>query len=403
MKYIWIIGASLHQIPAIKEAKKLGYGVICSDYNNNCIAKELVKVFINISIYDKEAHIKEITRLKKDGFDIQGIVCIAVDAAITMGAVNDYFGFCGISEEIATICKDKTLFREKMNEWKLPNAFFKVLTKKQREVCLDELELPVIIKPNNGFGSIGAKIFKNRIGIKEHIDFLFDELDYEKVLIEEFYIGEEQTIEAIFDCEGNFVPEFITDRFFTRETYPIEIGLLNPSLLSESIQANLFEFAYKIGKNLGIKSGTIKLDSIVTNKGVRVIECTVRVAGGLDPYFLVPAATGKNIMQNSILTAMREPLKKDALINRKNKVALTGSPLPKPGIIKSIEGIDEVKKMLGVEEVFLFAKIGDIVKEYKDGTSRVCFVLVSHKQKKEAQKILDGALKTIVIETSHGE
>lgn len=400
MKYIWIIGGSLHQMPAIKEAKNLGLGVICSDYDSDCVAKEFVDIFVNISIYDKEAHIKEIIRLKNDGCQIDGIVCIAVDAAITMGAVNDYFGFYGITEKIANICKDKTLFRNKMDEWNLPNAFFKVLTKNQREVFLNEVEFPIIVKPNNGFGSVGAKIFKNEIGINEHIDFLLDELDYEKILIEEFYIGEEQTVEAIFDVQSNFVPEFITDRFFTRDTYPVEIGLQNPSQLPEDIQTDLFEFAYKIGKNLGIKSGSIKLDSIITSKGVRVIESTVRVAGGLDPYFLVPSATGKNIMQNAILTALGMPLKKEALINNKKKIALTGSPLPKPGIIKSINGIDEVKKIEGVEEVFLFAKIGDKIKEYKDGTSRVCFVLVSHKQKEEAQKILDNALKKIIIETS---
>ncbi len=395
-EYIWIIGGSIHQIPAIEEAKNLGLGIVCSDYNSNCVAKDEVDIFVNISIYDKEAHIENIKRLKKEGINIKGIVCIAVDAAITMGAVNDYFGFCGVSEEIATICKDKTRFRKEIENSIIPNAKFKILTKEDKELNLD-IDFPIIIKPNNGFGSVGAKIFHNQTGIKEHIDELLN--SFEKVLVEEFYIGEEQTVQCIFDCNGNFVPEYITDRFFTRDIYPVEIGLQNPSSLAKNIQEELFDLAKKTGEVLGIKSGTVKLDSIVTKKGARIIEATVRVAGGLDPYFLVPASTGKNIMQNAILTALGKKLKNEALENSKNKYALTGSPFPKPGIIKNIQGIEEAKKLQGVEQIFLFAKKGDTIKEYKDGTSRVCFVLVSDKFLQEANSILKQAIKLIKIET----
>lgn len=395
-EYIWIVGGSIHQIPAIEEAKNLGLGVICSDLNNNCEAKKMVDIFINISIYDKEAHIQNIRELKKKGIDVKGIVCIAVDAAITMGAVNDYFGFCGISEEIAMICKDKTLFREKLENSDIPNAKFKVL-KKENKIFDFDFNFPIIVKPNNGFGSVGAKIFYDKKGINQHINELFT--TFEKVLIEEFFVGEEQTVEAIFDFNGNFVPEFITDRFFTRNTYPVEIGLQNPSSLSKPIQEELFLLAKKTGNLLGIKSGSIKLDSIVTKSGARIIEATVRVAGGLDPYFLVPAATGKNIMQNAILTALGKPLKKEALENKKGKYALTGSPLPRSGKIISINGIEQVKKIKGVEKVFIFAKEGDIIKEYKDGTSRVCFVLVSDKSLEIAQNILKEATELIKIET----
>jgi biotin carboxylase len=397
--YIWIIGGSLHQIPAINEAKNLGLGIVCSDYNSNCMAKDMVDIFVNISIYDKQAHIEKIEELKKQGVNISAIVCIAVDAAITMGAVNDYFGFSGISEEIASICKDKTLFRKKMDEWGLPNAYFEILSKKNRSVDIGKTQFPIIVKPNNGFGSVGAKIFHNDEGILEHIDYLLDELDFDKILIEEFYIGEEQTVEAIIDKDGTFTPEFITDRFFTRDTYPVEIGLQNPSSLNENIQKDLFSFAKKIAQGLNIKNGTIKLDSILTKNGVRIIEATVRVAGGLDPYFLVPSATGKNIMQNAILSSLGRPLRKEALVNSVNKFSLTGSPLPKPGQIMSIKGIEEAKKISGVEKIFLFADIGDAIKEYKDGTSRVCFVLVSDKSLNRAKEILQEAISLIKIET----
>lgn len=398
MQYIWIIGGSIHQIPAINEAKSLGLGVICSDLNKNCEAKKLVDIFINISIYDKESHIENIKRLQEDNINIGGIVCIAVDAAITMGAVNDHFGFCGISEKIAQLCKDKTLFRQLLESSNIANAKYTVVTKIDIDTTdLSSLEYPVIVKPNNGFGSIGAKIFHNLDGILEHTKLLLNNFD--KVLIEEFFIGEEQTVEAIFDCHGEFLPEFITDRFFSRERYPIETGLQNPSSLPKKTQDELFKLAYDTGKLLGIRSGTIKLDTIITKQGPRIIEATVRVAGGLDPYFLVPLATNKNIMQNAILTALDKPTKDEAFIDTKHHYALTGSPMPKSGKIISISGIETAKYIAGVKDIFLFAKVGDTIKEYKDGTSRVCFVLVSDKSKDKANTILKKAIDTIKIKT----
>ena len=398
MKYIWIIGGSMHHIPAINEAKRLGLGVICSDYNAQCVAKDLVDIFINISIYDKDAHIEHIKRLQQEKIDVAGIVCIAVDAAITMGAVNDYFGFCGISEKIATMCKDKTQFRQLLEKSDIPNAQYQIFTNTTPvKINWDTIELPVIVKPNNGFGSVGAKIFHKNENIESYIEQLLNE--YAKVLLEEFYVGEEQTVEAIFDCHGVFTPEFITDRFFTREVYPVEIGLQHPTSLPQSIQDELFNLARKTGEVLGIKSGTIKLDSIVTAKGVRIIEATVRVAGGFDPNFLVPAATGKNIMQNAILTALGMPLDKKALQDTKHKYALTGSPLPKPGIITKIKGLEEAQQIDGVEDIFLLTKVGEQIKEYKDGTSRICFILVSDFSLEKAKNILQQAINTIHIET----
>lgn len=397
-KYIWVIGGSLHHVTTILEAQKLGYGVVCSDYNSGCVAKGLADKFVNISIYDEQGHIQAILELREQGIEVAGIVCIAVDAAMTMGAVNDYFGFCGVSKAIAQTCKDKTLLRQTLQNSSVPNAYFQIITADNvAQLTLVDLPLPVIVKPHNGFGSVGAKIFQELNGIKTHIYGLLQ--DFDKVLIEEFYIGEEQTVEAIFDCDGNFVPEFITDRFFQRTQYPVEIGLQHPSSLNESSQNALFELAYQVGKVLGIQSGTIKLDSIMTAKGPRLIEATVRVAGGFDPNFLVPAATGKNIVQNAILTAMGEPLRPQALIDVKHKFALTGSPLPPAGKIVSITGIEAAKKLSGVKEVFMLAKVGDRIKPYKDGTSRVCFVLVAESSLEQAQETLQTALNTINIWT----
>ena len=53
-KNILLLGGGYEQLPAILEAKKFGYNVICVDKNINCVGKKFSNKFYNISIKDKK-------------------------------------------------------------------------------------------------------------------------------------------------------------------------------------------------------------------------------------------------------------------------------------------------------------------------------------------------------------
>lgn len=397
--YLWIIGGGQLQIFLIEEAKKLGLKTIVSDLNPKCIAKDRCDIFVHLDIFDIDAHLRY---LNNSSLNIVGVLAAGIDAPETMAAMNENLNIKGISLKTALLVKNKDKFRLKLKELKYPTPEFRILTNKELPhltSLLDKMPYPLIVKPTNNCGSRDMKIFhQNSLELRK---FIQDKLNiYQTLLIEEMWQGEEQTVECLVDIDGNFHNGFITDRKFTfKDSYPIELGLVHPSQLDEYKQQELFLLAKNIARDLKIDVGAVKLDTIYTDKGPRIIELTVRHSGGYDCQLLVPSSTGKNILKAAILTAIGKKFDTSLLENRLNKFGVTGSIWPKSGKITSISGLNQAKKIAGVESIFLAKNIGDTVRAYTDCAARVIFIITIGNSLLEAQTSLKQAQDCIKIET----
>jgi biotin carboxylase len=398
-KYLWIIGGGLLQVPLIKEANKLGLKTIISDLNENCIAKYFCDIFVHIDIFNIDEHINY---LKTVTVNIVGVLAAGIDAPETMAAMNEFLGLRGVSLKTALLVKNKDQFRVKLKELDYDMPKFEIITKnsisKLEEILLN-IPYPLIVKPTNNSASRDMKIFYENS--KELILFIKSKIKkYEILLIEELWIGEEQTVECLIDNKGVFHKGFITDRKFTFENgFPVEIGLVHPSELSVEKQEALYTLAKRVSKDLEIDIGAVKLDTIYTKDGPRIIELTVRHSGGFDCQFLVPLSTGKNILKAAILSAIDETFDINLLENKFERYGTTGSLWPTPGVIKSIKGIKEAKVLSGVEEIFLRYEVGDEIKPYIDCASRVIFIICTGISREAAFETLEKAKTLIKIET----
>ena len=265
---------------------------------------------------------------------------------------------------------------------------------------ISEIGFPLIVKNTDSSGSRGTKIFYE-YNFEEIRDMVSQAMSISKsgvALIEECWEGPEQTVETIFDIEGNFYPCFITDRIFDRSNgYAIELGLRQPSVLPIEVQDEMFALAENVSRDMGIKIGASKFDMILTSKGPRIIEMTVRLSGGFDCQYLVPAATGKNVMRAAIYTALGIKFPSELLVASKTRIGLTESIWPEPGKIIAIEGLEEAKAIPGVEFIFFRYKIGEVIQPYTDCTKRVCFIIVTGKDEVNAREIMDKVKNIIHI------
>ena len=81
MKKLLMLGGSLYQTYAIKEAKQLGYYVITADYLPSNPGHQFADEYHNISTTDKDAVLRLATELKVDG-----VVAYASDPAAPTAA-----------------------------------------------------------------------------------------------------------------------------------------------------------------------------------------------------------------------------------------------------------------------------------------------------------------------------
>jgi cysteine synthase A len=161
----------------------------------------------------------------------------------------------------------------------------------------------------------------------------------------------------------------------------------------------MFALAEKTARDLGVTVGAAKYDMILTCAGPRIIEMTVRLSGGFDCQYLVPAATGKNVLQAGIQTALGRPFDDALLTDVKHRVGLSESLWPAPGRIESITGIEEARRVPGFEAVFFRHRVGDVVDPYTDCTKRVCFIIATGRDELEARQAMDTIKDLIRIQT----
>ena len=157
---LMILGGSRYILPVIETAHKFGIYVITADFLPNNIAHKYSDEYVNVSIIDKEAVLKEARERK-----INGIMSFACDpGVVTCAYVAEKLGLPSVgSYESVKILQNKGEFRKflKNNGFNVPNA------KSYR--CIDEaltdkdlFNWPVIVKPTDSAGSKGVTKVENK-------------------------------------------------------------------------------------------------------------------------------------------------------------------------------------------------------------------------------------------------
>jgi biotin carboxylase len=401
--YFWVIGGGEMQIPVIDEARSLGLKIICSDLSASCACAQLADIFFPIDVFDIDAHVLKAIEISKT-LHIAGVLAAGIDAPETMACIAQALGLPGVDPEIARLVHNKADFRRRLDALGFPVPRYADFGEDQLSevVALAQgIGYPLVLKNTDSSGSRGTRIFYRpddealRIAAIDAIRVSHSR----RALIESFWEGPEQTIETLFDVHGNFHPCFITDRLFDKqEGYAIETALRHPTTLGEDVQAEMYRMAYEVAKAIGIRIGAAKYDCILTSQGPRIIEMTVRLSGGFDCQYLVPAATGKNVILAAVLTAMGRPFPTELLHAKYHRIAVSRSLWPHPGLIRAVSGLEDARKIPGVEKIVMRKTEGDLIEPYTDCTKRVCFVIAVADTQEAVDAVVAQVEQTIKID-----
>lgn len=394
-EYFWVIGGGLLQVPLAQEVRALGYRPIVSDANERCPARPHADVFVHADIFDIDAHLAAVRQLESEGRRIAGVLAAGIDAPETMAVVAHELGLPGVDPEIARIVSHKDEFRAALERLGFPVPRYRVVTPEnvaEVPAMVREVGFPLIVKNTSSSGSRGTRIFRepDLQGVLATVDAAMTVSRSGHALIEEVWDGPEQTVETLFDAEGRFHRCFITDRLFDKTYgYALEIELRHPTTLPAEAQEQLYSLAERAARAFGVRIGAAKFDTMTTAAGPRILEMTVRLSGGFDCQYLVPAATGKNVLRAAVLTALGRPFPFELLEDTRHRIAISSSIWPQPGTVIAVEGEDAVREVPGCEHLFFRRHVGDVVEPYVDCTKRVCFVIVSGETEAAARASLD--------------
>ena len=395
---IMILGAGVMQIPLIKKARDLGLFVIATDKNPEAEGRASADHYAAIDIKDARAHALW-AKANREKYNICGVVAGA-DVAITAATVSNALGLPGIPVDVAERSNNKWLMKKRWLADGVATPYAEeVESLAEARAAAEKVGYPCMVKAIDNAASRGSRRIDSGAELE---DALIDAKRHSSTgtaLIEEFVVGEEQSVELIIH-NGVHYRFGIVDRHFGFQPFPIEVGHTNPTRLSLNIQESLYRLAIEAAASLGIEFGPYKADTIMTKRGPMVLELPARLSGGFHSQYTTPLATGLEPQKMAIALAACLDIKKEFFVPSRARVTVCKAVFPEPGKVMSIEGLEEARALSGVDEIFLMVRPGEEIAPYRNCGHRVCYIIASGADYNSADESWQMAASTLKIVTA---
>lgn len=306
MKKVLILGGSIYQVYAIKEAVKMGYYVITCDYLPDNPGHQYAHEYYNVSTTNKE----EVYELAKK-LQVDGIIAYASDpAAPTAAYACEKLGLPTCPYTSVEILSKKDLFRQYLAEhgFNVPK-YIKCASYEEASEKVKSLTLPVMVKPVDSSGSKGINKLTN---ITQLRDFVKDALSYsrdKRIIIEEFIEKEGYQISGdAFSVEGRLKFHCFGNEYYsssvTKDFAPL--GECWPFQMRTEIIIELEKEIQRLISDLEMKTTAYNVEAILGKNGkLYILELGARSGGSLIPQ-ITELATGVNLVRYVIKAAMGE-------------------------------------------------------------------------------------------------
>lgn len=208
-------------------------------------------------------------------FDMLGLPYTSCDAATSAITFNKKFTVAVAANGGIHVSKSVMLFKQ--------NAI------NEKEI-LEQLSLPVFVKPNNGGSSIGMSKINNPTHLSNAIQKAFKEDN--QILIEEFIEGREFTI-GVFKTKRKIITLPITEiisknEFFDYEAkYFGESDEITPAIVEESIAEQVRDAAKKLYSLFNCR-GIVRIDFIYNKKNNQPYMLEINTVPGQSEASIVP-------------------------------------------------------------------------------------------------------------------
>ena len=361
-KSILVFGLGFLQKSLIARCKAKGLYTVGIDPCEDAVCKDDVDVFEVVGGQDYEKTLEVAKR-----YDVAGVITTATDKPLVMMArVAEALHLPFYSVKTAQWSTDKYQMKQRFMLGGVSFAKGK-LAKNVEDV--DDFEFPVIVKPRDNSGSRGVKLCRDRQELKECIAEALEFSHLDTVLVEEFIDGQEYSIESIHYDGKSKVIQF-TEKKTTEFPYNVELGHIQPAMLSDGVKDEIRNIVEKIAMALNFDNCGSHTELKIGPRGITVIETSPRFGGDFITSTLVPLSTGLNIDDLLIDISIGNKLSDNDLQPVKNRCSGVVFFNLSEGKIERIGNLDELKTIKGLHFYYFELKEGDTVKKIKNSLDR---------------------------------
>jgi biotin carboxylase len=388
-----VVGAGQGQVPLIDKAVKMGVFVIAIDRDKNAPGATLASLFKKIDVTD----IGKVLELS-ESMDVDGVLTCQGDVGVrAVGAVVSKLGLIGCTSDVAEICGNKILSRQKWQECNIDQPkFFLVETYDQVRDALESLGGEGILKIPDGSGSRGVTRINVNLSIEDFA--LIKRLTLSPILLVEQIIDGQEMGAQVFVSKGECKQILLHNDMVTPPPNMVPIGHSFPSKLSEEKQEYISRYIAKCIEALGITDGPANVDLFIdNNRQPKILEIGARLgATGLPD--LLEAHTGVDWIEQSILQALGiEPNFEPAFFRPVANRLVTSRT---SGILRGIQFGEMTKESLAEIYFRIHKKIGEDVNRFTIGPDNLGHVMVKGATVDEAESLAELVISDLNVEVS---
>lgn len=356
MKKVLVIGAGFLQDFVIRKAKSMGYEVIAVDANPASIGFRHADKYKVINIVDEKACL---AYAQEENID--GVLTAATEyGVLTAAYIAEQMNLVGLKYETAKMIKNKYQVRKCLFESKVDDTeqAYEVTASTDLAVLAEKLSFPVMVKPCDGSGSRGVSRVDEASQLADACKDAMAASVTHCAEIETFIAGREYGAESLV-VNGEVHVLGIMRKWMTAPPYYAELGHAMPSGLDDELEKKIIDCVEKAIRALGINSGSVNMDLLVTEDNkVHIVDIGARMGGNLIGSHIIPYGTGIDYMSNMIKIAVGEmaelrPVAKPTAVATRI-LALT------PGMVEQLPAMQSTDDIVIEHHL----QIGDVIHEY---------------------------------------
>ena len=339
---------------------------------------------------------------QQDGRRVDGVLALGDRPTLAAAYAARGLGLAHNHPASVEACRSKLRMREVFRDAGLPGPWFReVPLHAIPEPALLGIQYPCVLKPIALSASQGVVRANNReefIGGATRLKRLLQsaeiqatrETNLDRMIVEGYLPGKEVAVEGLL-TEGKLRMLAIFDKPDPLEgPYFEETIYVTPSRLSAAEQAAIEKTFGDAVRALGLNHGPVHGEFRLNEQGVWPIEVAARPIGGLCARalrFQCARVEGVFGLEELLLRhALGLPGHDAAREEAASGVLMI--PVPASGILEKIDGREEARRVSGVMELEITARLHDYIAAWPEGSSYLGFLFARGKTAEEVETAL---------------
>jgi hypothetical protein len=325
---------------------------------------------------------------QQDGRRVDGVLALGDRPTLAAAYTARGLGLQHNHPASVEACRSKLRMREVFRDAGLPGPWFReVPLQAIPEPALLGIQYPCVLKPialSASQGVVRANKREEFIGGATRLKRLLGsaeiqatrEPNLDRMIVEEYLPGKEVAVEGVL-TQGELRVLAIFDKPDPLEgPYFEETIYVTPSRFGKAEQGAIEKSFGDAVRALGLSHGPVHGEFRLNEQGVWPIEVAARPIGGLCARALRFQTAGEEetfgleelLLRHALELPGREALREGAASG------VLMIPVPASGILEKIEGADEARRVIGVTELEITARLHDYIAAWPEGSSYLGFL-----------------------------